>query len=329
MKSLIFRCSLALGITAGALSVVSCSDPGSTYLPASDVFVIGSSSPATVQIYPISGAASPGYTSLTLPTGYQAVSITTDVYGSIYVGVVPTGSGTPAVLVFANGASGAATPVRTILLTPATYAWDMATDTSGQLYIATQSIGLASPQVNVFARGATGAATPVRTVQLTDVTQLTGFAVDDSGAIYAAGTYTTSGIGVYAPTVRGGTASTRVLLFSAPVYGVAADDSGDIYTQTAFSGTGSAAIEEFGPTANGSAPSPINTIQLPVQSATSSVGGLVRLDRTGNLFTSLGLVSSSTLTVDIDAYTPGSSGDGTPGLSFTPNITPGDIFAVN
>jgi len=351
MKSIIRRSVVALGITAGALSVVSCSDPGTTYLPASTVYVIATGSdPEVVQFYPIassSGAATPAST-LTLPSGYEAASITTDVHGQIYVGGNYVSPFQWAIFVYPANSTGSATPTRTILLSATSLATDMAVDASGLLYVATQVGGSPSPvvSVNVYPATASGAATPLRTIQVTTgalMTGMTGLAVDDAGDVYLSGTFTTApsvsstGLAVFSPTASGAATPTRLILPSGGnVTGIAADNAGDIYTEFIPTGTTvptTIAVEEFGPTANGSTATPVNTINLPTQSAVEVSGAALQLDRTGNLFASVGLVFSLSVPVApicyIYGYTPLATTNSVPGLSFTPVGAIGQFFAVN
>jgi len=342
MKSWIFRCGLALGVTVGALSVVSCSDPGSVYLPASTVYVIGSNvtTSGTVQEYTIataSGTTTPTAT-LTLPTGYFVESVATDVYGNLYVGA--SNSVLYVVYVYPPSPSGTAVPTRTINLTSATSAYAMALDASGLLYVATQQESSVSPLVNVYAANASGTATPLRTVQLTDFDPIWGLAVDDAGDIYISGAVSatstlgsTYAIAVYAPTASGAATPARSILSSNAVYGVAADDSGDIYVDTSLGSDSSYAVEEFAPTASGSTATPTSTTQLPMGTATVAVGGGVQLDRSGNFFASLGLATAGPPVVvsnyNIYGFTPNEQGTTGPGLSFTPASGIGATFAVN
>ncbi len=346
MKSWILRCSLALAVTAALLSVVSCSDPGTTYLPASTVYVIGSGDPVTVQYYPIatsSGTATPAST-LSLPTGFEAASVAIDVHGQIYVGGNYVSPYQWAILIYPANSTGSATPSRTILLSITSLPSDMAIDASGLLYVAT-STGVPvgdTVSVNVYSATASGSATALRTIQVTNATFLSGFAADDAGDVYVAGTFTTApsvssaGLAVFSPTASGAATPTRLILPSGgSVSGIATDNAGDIYTEIIPTGTtvpATVAVEEFAPTANGSTAMPVNIINLPTQSAIRITGGRLHLDRTGNLFTSLGLVftlSPPSPNFGIDGFTPAATGSATPGLSFTPTGAIGQTFAVN
>jgi hypothetical protein len=342
MKSLIFRCGLALGVTAAMLSVVSCSNPGSVYLPATVVYVIGSNATTsgTVQQYSIAtayGTTTPEST-LTLPTGYFVESLATDVHGNLYVGA--SNSVQYVVYVYPPNASGTALPTSTINLTSATSAYAMALDASGQLYVATQQQGSVSPLVNVYAANTSGTATPLRTVQLTDFDPIWGIAVDDSGTIYASGAISATSmvgspyaIAVYGSNATGAATPVRYILTNNAVYGVAADDSGDIYVNTSLGSDASYAVEEFAPTASGSSATPTTTTQLPMGTATAAVGGSVQLDRSGNFFASLGLATAGPPVVvssyNIYGFTPNQQGTTAPGLVFTPASGIGQTFAVN
>jgi len=319
------------------------------YPPASAVYVVGLSYYGNQEIdeyYPIasiSGNPVIPTAILTLPAGYNPISVTADVDGQIYAAAVQTSTFQMAIFVFPANASGSPTPIRTILLSAANPPWDIAVDASGLLYVATQSEGSVSPFVNVYASTASGAATPVRTFQLTTARSISGFAVDDAGDVYVSGTFTTSpsvssgALAVYSPTASGGATPTRLIILPRNVVyaGMAADNAGDIYTQIFPIATPitTAMVEEFGPTANGSNATPINTINLPTQSSTTVSTGFLHLDRVGNLFTSIELETPTQPTylgihIAIYGFTPNATGNATPVLSFVP-LSLGQIFAVN
>lgn len=89
-------------------------------------------------------------------------------------------------------------------------------------------------------------------------------------------------------------------------------------------------IEEFAPGASGSA-DPVNKINLPADSGwTFTNGGPVRLDGSGNIFTSLELFDSSNVqgfSHVFYGFGPNSTGSSVPTVQITPPYN--TFFAVN
>jgi hypothetical protein len=272
---------------------------------------------------------------LALPASFYGYVVATDSTAQIYVaGVAP---GLCQILIYSADSTGEAVPSRTINLPGSSCISALAIDPTGRIYAAGQSLNGVSPTVSVYPATANGTATPLRTLTLAGIGTFNDLAADAAGNIYAAGTIGVDGpfsVQVYSPTSTGSAIPTRTITSAAAVGidGVAVDSAGDIFADVQLSNT-DYAIEEFAPGVDGTA-APINTIQLPQQSATIASGGPVRLDSGGNLFTALRLLNNippSTETYIIYGFGSTATGSPTPTVQITPTnaFFNNEDFALN
>jgi len=232
------------------------------------------------------------------------------------------------IFIYPANSTGAATPSRTVKLNSSEIA-ALAVDPTGLLYVAIA--GNSDPTVTVYSATASGTATPLRTLQLTNVLQVNDIAADAAGNIYVAGYMSPeNAIAVYPPTATGpATPARTITLGTSNVYGVAVAASGEIFANICLGCYNTnLAIEEFAPGANGAA-TPINTINLNVASSwTIANGGPVRLDRTGNIFTSLiQLNSTAPSSIVVYRFGPTATGNAVPTAQITGKYN--TFFALN
>ena len=287
--------------------------------------------PQTILAYAtVSGATSSPSATLTLPPLYEGWPLAAGSTGQLYVGGL---NGT--VLAYSRNSTGAAPPSRTINVNSSEEVITLAVDPKGLLYVGT--VGTNRYAVRVYSAEASGAAVPLRTVQLpySDSVQFLDVAADAAGNVYVVFYPVLPGAGplgfidVYAPDATGPT-PTRTISFSSVVYGVAVDGAGNLFADACPSLAG-CVIEEFGPDANGAA-SPINTINVPNQSAGQYWGGPVRLDGAGNIFVSSGVRNPSTTVVNffIYGFAPAATGNAAPTVQIPgATETANSRFAIN
>jgi hypothetical protein len=263
---------------------------------------------------------------LTLPTGYTPLFVTTDTSGKIYVGTAPSTGVAGQVLVYAAGASGAATPLQTILgsATPGQVTFGnpnfLAVDSAGLLYVSDGT------SISVFASGANGPATPIRQI-VGALTQLSSgatmfagaVAVDRSGYIYVGNNYFYFGNGpgeeilVFSPGATGNIAPARVLNLDASVVtaaGLDVDAAGNLYVM------GGGGIGVFAPGAAGN-DQPVRTIDYPSTPTFYSLSS-VRVDAAGNIYTAGIAIPATSPTVPVIA----SFGAGAASPSALTKLTP-------
>jgi hypothetical protein len=143
-------------------------------------------------------------------------------------------------------------------------------------------------------------------------------------------------IAVYPPAANGPSTPIRTItLTNSDVYGVAVDPEGNIFANVCpgcYSSSGAGfVIEEFAPGETGEA-TPINTINLSVGAPWKiALGGPVRLDGAGNIFTSLVLSSTDTPEPNFVVYGFGSAdkGNAAPTVQIAPTNGYSSYFAVN
>ncbi len=237
----------------------------------------------------------------------------------------------------------AATPSRTININSDDVC-ALAIDPAGRVYVAINTGSAADappPTVSVYSATASGTATPLRTLELTNIfpTGVSDITADAAGNIYVAGYMRMSeggAIAVYPPTANGPSTPIRTItLTNSDVYGVAVDPEGNIFANVCpgcYSSSGAGfVIEEFAPGAIGEA-TPINTINLSVGPPWKiALGGPVRLDGAGNIFTSLVLSSTDAPEPNFVVYGFGSTdGDNAaPTVQIAPTNGYSSYFAVN
>jgi hypothetical protein len=232
--------------------------------------------------------------SLTLPASFFGYIVATDSIGQIYVS--GTAPGVCRILIYPANATGAQVPLRTVDLNVSDCPAMIAVDPVGRLYTAGQSLNGVPGTISVYSDKASGKSTPLRTLTPSDSAGFSDLTADAAGNIFTAGIVSVGGpnsIQVYSPSATGTAIATRTITSTAAVSinGVAVDASGDIFADVQLDSM-NCTIEEFAPGVDGPA-TPINTINLPIQSGTSAQGGPVRRDSGGNLFVSLRLLNST------------------------------------
>lgn len=292
--------------------------------------------PQTILKYStVSPSSSSPAGTLTLPPLFNGWPIAVDSFGQLYVGGFFYPNDNPLILVYPPNSIGAATPSRTIEINGPGEIITLAVGPNGLLYVGI--VGTESIAVAVYSADATGTVAPLRTVQLpySDSVQYLDVVADAAGNIYVAfypvlpGTGPPGYIDVYAPDATGPT-PTRTITLSSIVFGVAVNDTGQLFADTCLASIAGCSVEEFAPDADGSA-SPINTIDVPNRSAGMQYwGGPVRLDGVGNIFVSSGIRDPSTDVVDFFVYgfAPSATGDATPSVRITAE-TPRSEFDIN
>jgi hypothetical protein len=283
---------------------------------------------------------------ITYLPSYYGGPLATDSAGQIYVAVAsdPIDRLNPGeISIYPPNSAGGATPSRTININ-SDEVCTLAVDPAGLLYVAinTGSAEDAPPRmVSVYSATASGTTTPLRTLQLTNVfpTGVSDIAADATGNIYVAGYRRTGNggvIAVYPPAANGPSTPIRTItLTNSDVYGVAVDPEGNIFANVCpgcYSSSGAGfVIEEFAPGETGEA-TPINTINLSVGAPWKiALGGPVRLDGAGNIFTSLVLSSTDTPEPNFVVYGFGSAdkGNAAPTVQIAPTNGYSSYFAVN
>jgi hypothetical protein len=328
-----------LTILVGALCISGCSNLQPSNAP--------SEKPATVA-YTLGGPAFNGILeystvptkntsssigSLEFPPSFAGGTVATDSIGQIYAG--GNAGQAEQILVYPPSTTGASTPFRTI---NTGHADALAVDAAGLLYVADSGQDSVPPSVTVYSAAANGSAAPLRTFEMTGFA-LSDIAVDNVGNVYASGigSSTANLIAVYPPTASGSATPVRTIVVNGDfVGGVAVDRAGDVYVMVMGVSSdvlNTAAIEEFAPDADGAA-TPINTINLSLQSATGIVNGSVHLDAAGNIFASLELFTqnadlSQTPSFVIYGFEPTATGKAEPTVQITPPNTYGSPFALN
>ena len=302
-------------VLAGCVCLPGCSSQPANYTntgPATIAYVWGDNYPTydggpaqTVLAYSTTQLqASSPLGALTLPTTCNGGPIVMDSLGQLYIGCFSS-SGPPQILVYAPNSTGEASPSRTIQMGSSSYEITTLTvDANGLLYVGAlepepETTNTVQFTLTVYASGARGQAAPLRTIALRANNGLIDVALDAVGNIYVAG---------YPPYVRDEppvsyvdvyssdpflSAPVRTIDFPFFIYGVGADDTGNVYVSAGtVTDTQVSALEEFAPDASGYA-SPINIINLPEPLAGLEMGGgPVRLDGAGNIFTPVAMCTS-------------------------------------
>jgi hypothetical protein len=273
--------------------------------PTTVAYVWGSNYPTfdggTAQTIQEFSTVSPNSTSpiatLTLPVSCDGGPLVTDSQGQLYVACFSPSSA-PSILVFPPNPNGTVTPLRTIVLSGAYYEIrTLAIGPNDQLYVgALQNSGVNDVlyAVLIYAQGVSGLAVPLHTIQMPSNNVLMDTAVDGTGNIYAATYPLAPGAGsvsyVYIYSLNGTPTPISYIGSSFFIYGVAVDNSGNIFITTRTgSGNGFPVIEEFTLASTGyeSLVNTVNLTSLPDLPGSELGSGPVRVDGAGNVFTAL------------------------------------------
>lgn len=340
-----------LVLLAGFAGLVGCSaathgssgSMGSTNTaPATAAYMLG---PEAVSVVAYATTGNNSSSTIALPSSYYllgAVSLRTDPSGQVYVPSWGTNLNAAQILVYPANATSSTSPARTVDVSPDLIGF--AVDAKGLLYVVTGTQGSISPALTVYSAEGNGPATPMRTLQLANVLQVSDIAVDASQNIYIAAAINTETaswvpvIEVFAPDASGTDAPMRTITLAYGANGIAVDGAGNVYANLEtgnYGGDYAVIVQEFGPSANGTA-TPINTITVMQQTSANDpaiAGGAVRIDGAGNIFTSMFINSENASLGNyvIYEFAPGANGNAVPiGQITVPaqNVYT-DEFAVN
>ena len=231
-----------LALAGCGSNTVGSGNTGTSAYTGAKVYLVSSTAPSSVLVYPSGTANTPNATSfITLPSGTVAQYMALDPAADVYV------TTSTDVREYATGASGTATPTRTLLLnsttTLNTMPTGLAADASGNIYVSEATAGA----VAIFSGSATGSVAPTRFIAGANTTLVNPFqlAVDSAGNLYVMNFIAAGQVDIveFGPTANGNVAPLRTL--NVNVIGFTVNPAGSVYAAT------QSGVQVFAPGASG------------------------------------------------------------------------------